>query len=158
MSTPNENMADFGTSFHSSASDNETINGATIVAPWAVGRYQVFMLSLDDAAADITWTCHLEVNSGAGAGSWADYSDDDGDQLLSATLTGLGDGAATQQQMLTVDLEALGSTTEYNSIRIVCVVTNGTADSVSCLHYTTGLHNRPGNVTDQWMSQQRTTN
>lgn len=156
MSTPNENMADFGTSFHSSASDNETINGLTIVAPWAVGRYQVFMLSLDEAATDITWTCHLEVNSGAGAGTWADYSDDDGDQLLSTTLTGTT--ATTQLQMLTVDLEALGSTTEYNSIRLVCVVTDGTADSVSCLHYTTGLYNRPGNVTDQWLGQQRVTN
>ena len=86
MSTPNENMADFGTSFH-------------------------------------------EVAAGS-----------------------------TQQQMMTVDLEALGSTTEYNSIRIVLDVTDGTADSISCVHYTTGLHNRPGNVTDQWLGQQRTTN
>ena len=156
MSTPNENMADFGTSFHKIDADNETISGATIVAPWAVGRYQVFLLSLDEAATDITFACHLEVNSGDGAGSWADYTDDDGDNLLSATLTGIV--GTLQQQMMTVDLEALGSTTEYNAIRIACVVTNGTADSVSCLHYTTGLHNRPGDVTDQWLGQQRTTN
>ena len=155
MSTPNENMSDFGTSFHEVAADGgtaATVNGATVVAPWAVGRYQVFLLSLDD----ITFACHLEVNSGAGAGTWADYTDDDGNNLLSATLTGIAD--STQQQMMTVDLEALGSTTEYNSIRIALAVSDGTADSISCVHYTTGLHNRPGNVTDQWLGQQRTTN
>ena len=159
--TPHEDIANLGVSyFKIDADNNAALNGDTIVAPWATGRYQVLILSIDEVAnVDLTFAVHLEVNTGSGAGSWADYVPDDGSTLATGTIT-----ASTSDEtvkIMTVDLERLNITndTEYNSIRAVITVADGTtADGFSLIHYTTGLYNRPGNVSDLWMAQQRVTN
>ena len=157
--TPHEDIANLGVSVFKVNADAEAINGAAITSPWATGRYQVFILSADEATADLTVTVKLQYNSGAGAGSWADYVDDDGNALTTAALA--PETGADTVNMFTVDLERLNvtDTTEYNAIRVVATVADGTtADGISIVHYTTGLYNRPSGTTDLWMGQQRVTN